>query len=142
AARSRLGPDDRLDWTPPAEPLPAPADPALVRSALENLIDNAIKYSQAPRAIAVTLVARDGAAEVGVHDAGIGFEERSARRVFEPFQRGGDEETRQRKGTGLGLFIVRGIAETHGGRAFIGPRAGGAAGTTAGFTISLRRKDA
>ncbi len=139
AARPRLGPDDRLEVVAPEGPVRAPADSHLVRSAIENLLDNAIKYSPPPRAIRIEVAAARGEARVEVCDSGPGFDAATAARAFEPFARGGSEETRATRGTGLGLFIVRGIADAHGGRAWVGPEGGAGArgGARVGFALPL-----
>jgi signal transduction histidine kinase len=80
---------------------------------LFNLVDNAVKYSTngSPRRIALSCRAAGDAVRVIVRDHGPGVPERHMRRIFEPFYRGEDELTRRSKGTGLGLALVRGLAE-------------------------------
>ena len=80
---------------------------------LFNLVDNAVKYSMngSPRHIALSCRAAGDAVRVTVRDHGPGVPERHMRRIFEPFYRGEDELTRRSKGTGLGLALVRGLAE-------------------------------
>jgi signal transduction histidine kinase len=84
-----------------------------LRSALDNLIDNALRY--APRGSAVTVSVRreSGNARVAVVDAGPGIPARERPHVFERFHRVAGDRT---LGTGLGLAIVKGIVERHGGR--------------------------
>ncbi len=99
-------------------------DPDLVvttdRAALEivvnNLIDNAAKYSERPARVAV--MARrepDGKVRFEVSDDGIGIDPKNLKRVFHRFYRVEDEEVRQRKGTGLGLFVVWALVKQLGG---------------------------
>lgn len=91
------------------------ADPAAFRSVVENLVDNAAKYSEPPARIEVRL-RRDGArAVLEVADHGVGLDREEAERVFERFYRAGDERVRTAKGTGLGLYLVREIAKAHRG---------------------------
>jgi signal transduction histidine kinase len=92
-------------------------DAALLRSVIENLLDNAVKYSKPPRRIAVALKpdAERGEVALSVSDNGAGIDRATLAHVFEPFQRAGDEETRAAPGTGLGLFLVDGIVRAHGG---------------------------
>jgi signal transduction histidine kinase len=89
------------------------ADPRLLRRALRNLLDNAERYGKRPIRVELR---RDGkAAMLSVTDAGAGIPEAEREHVFLPFYRlggGGD-----RKGTGLGLALVRQIARLHGGAA-------------------------
>jgi signal transduction histidine kinase len=85
---------------------------------LFNLIDNAVKYARdgAERWVAVRLAAEGGGVALAVRDSGPGVPERHLPHVFEPFYRGERELTRRSRGTGLGLALVRGLAERMGGR--------------------------
>lgn len=97
-------------------PLPeASGDAVLVRQALANLVDNALKYSARVKAPRVD-IGWDGAAGAWfVRDNGVGFDLSHARKLFNPFERlHGDQGF---EGTGIGLAIVRRVAERHGGRA-------------------------
>ena len=96
------------------------ADPLRLRQALSNLVDNALRHGEGE----VTLAARPapGGAEVEVRDEGPGFSAEFRDRAFERFARG--DEARTRGGAGLGLAIVRAVAEAHGGRAWIVDGAG------------------
>ena len=80
-----------------------------------NLLDNAIQYSPEGGEVRVTVRARDGQAEVGVTDTGIGIASRDLDRIFERFYRVDPARSRATGGTGLGLSIVRHVAESHGG---------------------------
>jgi signal transduction histidine kinase len=99
-------------------------DPDLVvttdRAALEivvnNLIDNAAKYSDRP--VRVKIVARresDKKLRLEVSDRGIGIDQKNLKRVFHRFYRVEDQEVRQRRGTGLGLFVVWALVQQLGG---------------------------
>ncbi|MBL8693422.1 MAG: HAMP domain-containing histidine kinase [Planctomycetes bacterium] len=98
-----------------AEGVRAMADPAAFRSVVENLVDNAVKYSSAPAAIDVRLRREANRAVLEVSDSGVGLAPEEAARVFERFYRAGDERVRTTKGTGLGLYLVREIARAHRG---------------------------
>jgi light-regulated signal transduction histidine kinase (bacteriophytochrome) len=91
------------------------ADPTLLRTVLENLLDNAWKFtSRTPTArIEVGVTTRDGQPAYFVRDNGLGFEMANAERLFGVFQRlrGGDEL----EGSGMGLARVRRIVRRHGG---------------------------
>lgn len=102
----------------PAE-LPAHADPQALRSIVENLLENAIKY--APSGTAIRVSVRDSRNEwlLEVADEGPGIPESERNGVFERFYRMGNEETRSHPGTGLGLYVVRRLVQRHGGRVSI-----------------------
>ncbi|MBI4577212.1 MAG: HAMP domain-containing histidine kinase [Planctomycetes bacterium] len=94
-------------------------DTSLFRQVLDNLADNAVKYAGAGPCRLCLRTRREGPlrAVVEVEDRGLGIPEGALARVFDRFWRveDGDPE-RSRKGTGLGLYIVRTIVEAHGGR--------------------------
>jgi signal transduction histidine kinase len=83
---------------------------------LFNLVDNAMKYAAAAGRREVVLEARrrDGSVEVAVRDFGPGVPAPHLSRIFEPFYRGEDELTRSAKGTGIGLALVKELAERMG----------------------------
>jgi signal transduction histidine kinase len=108
-------------------------DPEELRSAVHNLLENAVKYS--PGKIAITVEILDEASDllVRVTDKGQGIPQSELKRIFGRFYRV-NERLRQRvKGTGLGLFIVRGIARNHGGSAYASSE-----GEGRGATVTLR----
>ncbi|MDX1663714.1 MAG: GAF domain-containing protein [Candidatus Promineifilaceae bacterium] len=89
-------------------------NPNQIRQAVVNLVDNAIKYSPPASRVQVTLGQEDGELFVAVRDWGAGIADDDAPRIFERFFRG--QGSAGREGTGLGLALVRSIAEAHGGR--------------------------
>jgi two-component system sensor histidine kinase KdpD len=92
---------------------------------LINLLDNAIKYTPADAPIEINASLENGAVSVAIADRGPGFAPGEVERVFDKFYRG--ETASGRTGAGLGLAIVRGIVETHGGRIVAEDRPGGGA---------------
>jgi len=106
----------RLDVQVP-ENLPALyGDKDLVGVAITNLLGNAIKYTPEGGEIALRASADGGGVTVEVADNGIGIPAEDLERVFERFARSEQEEVRRQSGTGLGLALVREIAELHAGR--------------------------
>ena len=91
-------------------------DPMALSSLVTNLIDNAIKYSDTGEQVKVKLVKEKNELLLEVIDSGPGVVDTEKEKIFEKFYRIGNEETRQTKGTGLGLFIVRTIASAHMGK--------------------------
>ncbi|HEY8476838.1 MAG TPA: GAF domain-containing sensor histidine kinase [Chloroflexota bacterium] len=84
--------------------------------ALRNLVDNAVKYSPGGGTVSVRLRSLDDQVEVCVQDQGIGLRPEDIPLLFEPFRRLERMERHTLRGVGLGLFIVKGIVEAHGGR--------------------------
>jgi signal transduction histidine kinase len=109
-----------------------------LRSAVSNLLDNAVKYSPDGVHISVELDANDEKQlALRVRDQGVGIPEHELKRIFRRFYRVTQRSLSQVKGTGLGLFIVRSIARKHGGRVFA-QSDGAGKGTT--VTLELPRK--
>lgn len=113
-------------------------DPEELRTAVSNLLDNAVKYSPDGVHISVELEAPDDERLVlRVRDRGVGIPEQELKRIFKRFYRVTQRSLAQVKGTGLGLFIVRSIARKHGGRVFAESEGAGK-GTT--VTLELPRR--
>lgn len=94
-------------------------DPEDLRTAVANVLDNAIKYSGEKIAVTVLVEAPDEKHVVlRVRDQGVGIPEDELKRIFKRFYRVRARTRSSVKGTGLGLFIVRSIAKSHGGRVF------------------------
>jgi signal transduction histidine kinase len=106
----------RLDFTV-AAPLPTLAiDPVLMLRVLDNLLDNARKYSEPDTAIALEARATtDGGVAITVRDRGIGIDADDLARVFTPFFRTDRSRSRKTGGVGLGLGLARRVVEAHGG---------------------------
>ena len=97
------------------EPAWALADRARIEQVLTNLLDNALKYTPAGGAIALTVRARDGKAILEVSDSGEGMPPELIGRVFDLFVQGERSLARQPGGLGIGLTMAKRLAELHGG---------------------------
>jgi signal transduction histidine kinase len=107
-----------------AEPAAA-IDRKLVRRSLENILMNATEYSATSGRVDVTVLAFDGRAAVEVADRGPGVPEAMKTEIFEKFAVGDAIESRQRRGYGLGLYLVKLVATAHGGAVTVRDRDGG-----------------
>jgi two-component system sensor histidine kinase SenX3 len=101
-------------------------------TALGNLIENAVAYSDEGKTVTVTVKGDADKVEIEVADEGIGIAPDEVDRVFERFYRSDKARSREVGGTGLGLAIVKHIATNHGGRVDVSSRLGG------GSTFTLR----
>lgn len=88
-------------------------------SVINNLLENAIKYSEEGAAIKVSLETENSGVVLRVVDNGIGIPDEEKDRVFEKFYRVGNEEIRRTKGTGLGLYIVKRFVEIYKGNILV-----------------------
>ncbi|GAB2572847.1 hypothetical protein Aab01nite_82070 [Paractinoplanes abujensis] len=109
-------------------------DPVRLAQMLTNLLDNAHKHTPAGTPVTVEVSTADGHARIDVHDAGAGFTPEVAATLFDPFVRAATAGHRASTGLGLGLAVVRGIAETHDGTATAHSDGPGAGAT---FTVRL-----
>jgi two-component system phosphate regulon sensor histidine kinase PhoR len=92
------------------------ADEERLREIFDNLLDNALKYSDKGGAIRLAAERRDGDVAISVGDRGVGISQDDLPRIFERFYRADKARSRDLGGTGLGLSIVKHIAQLHGGR--------------------------
>ncbi len=100
-------------------------DALLLQIMINNLIENAIKYSPKEKPIHCSLTKANDFIQLSVTDQGIGIEESEKRKVFEKFYRIGNETTRKAQGTGLGLYLCYKIAEMHNADIAVTNRNGG-----------------
>jgi signal transduction histidine kinase len=124
AGRVLSGASDRHEvLVTTAGPVPALGRPESVQTVLDQLVENAVKYSPGGGPIEVAVSAEPGAAVLTVADRGRGISATELERVFERFVR--DAAVDGPPGVGLGLWIVRRTVEAQGGSATASPRAGG-----------------
>jgi heavy metal sensor kinase len=103
------------------------------RQAVSNVIDNALRHTPPGGSITLSVVEDPGTVHVVVDDSGAGFDQDLVRAAFEPFARGAVERATAASGAGLGLAIVRAVAEAHSGTATIENRPEGGARVTISF---------
>ncbi len=108
----------KIRYHGPGHPVIVQADPAWMIRAVNNLMENALLYTQTG-GIEVTTAIQDcdgtAYAQLAVTDTGIGIREGERERIFERFFRGEEARTMQIPGSGLGLAIVKSVITVHGG---------------------------
>jgi signal transduction histidine kinase len=116
--------DHRFVLELPGEPLSAEADADKVKQVLARLLDNAVKFSPAGATVTVSARRRSRTVEVSVSDEGVGIPAAEQQRIFRKFYRADTGTARPRRagGTGLGLFIARGLVTAMGGRIWVTSR--------------------
>ena len=129
-AGEQIGPARHLDQV-----IYASVDINFLREILDNLIDNAIKYTPAGGSIYVSVVGDGDRALINVTDTGIGISSDDLAHIFQKFYRADNSDTRTIGGTGLGLYLVKQRAEAMGGRVW----AESAFGEGSTFFVSLPR---
>lgn len=112
--------DDVIRFTRPAEEFVVLGDPEELRTAFVNLFDNAVKYSGEDPKVSVRIKSAglNNRIAIVIRDSGVGIPPGDLKRIFKRFYRVNSTSTRETKGTGLGLFIVKSIIERHGGRIY------------------------
>jgi len=124
-----------LDLQAPDAPLWVSGDPTRLAQVLGNLLSNALKFCHAGSRVTVQVSSEpDGFAAFSVRDTGIGIPERLLPHVFESFIQGERSLARSRGGLGLGLALVKGLVELHGGEA---QASSGGPGQGAEFRVRL-----
>jgi two-component system, OmpR family, sensor kinase len=119
-----------------AADVPFRGDEGLLRRMVINLLDNAVRYTAAGGKVSASLEAQGAGVRIRIADTGIGIAPESARRVFERFYRADPSRSREQDGFGLGLSIVKWIAESHHGQVEVHSQPG--EGST--FTVHLARQ--
>jgi len=110
-------------------------DQRRIEEVVQNLLNNAVKYSPVGGRIEVRLETDDQNAMVTVRDSGIGLARDDAPHVFERFYRG--QQNRRLEGTGLGLYICHAIINAHGGQIWAESNGPGR-GSTFAFSLPLK----
>ncbi|MHB8790458.1 MAG: PAS domain-containing sensor histidine kinase [Desulfobulbaceae bacterium] len=119
-----------ITYIPPAvEPVMIHADPMMLARVMENLIGNALKYTEANGTVRIELLNEENHVLVTVADTGIGIAEKNLPHIFDAFFRVSSETP----GSGLGLAITKTIIESHGGRIWV--KSSVNAGTSFHFTL-------
>ncbi len=115
AGPKRQFPQRILEWELPEEPLPLRLDWAGLEVVVRNLIENAIKYSPEQGKVMLVVRHQDDGLHLEVSDEGSGIPDPEKGRIFDMFYRSGNEDQRETKGTGLGLYLAREITHRNGG---------------------------
>jgi two-component system, OmpR family, sensor kinase len=110
-------------------------DPVLLRRAVDNLLDNAAKYSDVSTPVKFVVVPNGSRVAFEIVDRGIGMSDAELERAFTPFWRADGSRTRKTGGVGLGLALARRIARVHGGDVTLSSQVG--KGTTATLDVPL-----
>lgn len=98
-------------WSLSGDCPPVHGDPTLIYLVLFNLVENAVKYTRPGGKVAVTIVTREGRAQIQVTDTGIGMSRETMAHAFEPYYRADRSRSQQIPGSGLGLSVVQTIVE-------------------------------
>ncbi len=104
-----------IDSEMPQDLPPVDADRERVHQVLFNLLDNAVRFTQAGGAVTVSAHRSNGSVQVQVADTGVGIPPEHLPRLFERFYRADPARSREDGGTGIGLAIARSVVEAHGG---------------------------
>ena len=110
-------------------------DAEKIKLAVDNLLDNAIKYTKPGGRLELELSCGIKEVEFKIKDSGLGIPKSQQERVFSKFFRGENIMKVQTEGTGLGLFITKNIIEAHGGKIWFDSKEG--KGTTFYFTLPI-----
>ena len=108
-------------------------DPKAIRQILDNLIDNAVKYTRSSGVVTLKAERIGSDCRITVRDTGIGISESDQPRIFERFYRADKSHSRSMGGTGLGLSIVKHLVQAHGGE--VGVRSEPGKGSEFWFTL-------
>lgn len=116
--------EGEVDLALAEEPLPVMGDAERLGTAVDNLLQNAVKFTPGAPHIEVTGSRTNGRITVVVRDNGVGIPEQARGQLFEKFFRVTDPQLRNVAGTGIGLYLVRQVVEGHGGQVRVESRPG------------------
>jgi signal transduction histidine kinase len=133
-------PEHALTVAHDAAAMPFVGDGGMLRRVLDNVLNNAAKYSDAGTPIRLEVRRSGDDVQFAVSDRGIGIDAADLPHLFEPFFRTDRTRARRTGGAGLGLALAKRIIDAHGGRILVDSRVG--AGTTVAFTVPARLADA
>jgi K+-sensing histidine kinase KdpD len=111
----------KIGFVKPTSALMVSLDVPKINEAISNYVENAIKYSPEGKTVSVKLHAKDSKIHFEVTDQGIGVPETERKNLFGKFYRAGNARVIQPDGNGIGLFVVKSVAEGHGGDAYYKP---------------------
>jgi signal transduction histidine kinase len=131
----QYGETNRITFERPSSDVIVRGDPKRIAEILDNLLDNAIKYSRAEAPIGISLTVDGSEAQVRVEDHGVGVPASERSMLFTPFYRA--STTSDVAGTGLGLHISQQLAKRHGGRLWL--EASSPAGSVFALALPLRK---
>lgn len=131
------GREQHVVFEPPLKDIILEVDVASIRMVLENIIDNASKYSEADTTVTVCLKDGKQAITIEISDEGVGIDPEAATKLFEKFSRLDNSLSTKVGGTGLGLYWAKKIVDLHGGDILY--EANKERGTT--FTVKLPKND-
>jgi PAS domain S-box-containing protein len=128
-----------LEFEQPEKKLPlVMVDLEKIQLAIQNLLENAIKYTPPGGEIKISLKSTENEVEFSIKDSGVGIPKEEQGRVFTKFFRGSNVMKMETEGSGLGLFITKNVIEAHGGKIWFESEEG--KGTTFYFTLPVKKE--